>query len=72
MRKPLSQKEKTVLQMTWDGLQGKEIAQAMGISCGTVRSYKARLYLKLQVDNNMQLLRRAVELGLVPLTKVSL
>lgn len=69
--KPLSKQEKVVLQMMWDGLQVKEIAKAMGLSDGTVRYFKNRIYLKLQVSNSMQLLRRAVELELVPVTKVS-
>lgn len=69
--KPLSRQEKVVLQMMWDGLQAKEISKAMGLSDGTVRYFKNRIYLKLQVSNSMQLLRRAVELGLVPVTKVS-
>lgn len=70
MDRPLSKQEKVVLQMSWGGLQAKEIARAMGISEGSVRYYKTKIHMKLRVSNSMQLARYAVEHGLVALNKV--
>lgn len=63
----LSPQEGIILQMLWDGLRNKEIAQAMGLSDKTVKNYKDNMYAKLGVTHTMQLARRAVELRLVPL-----
>ena len=63
----LSPQEGAILQMLWDGLRNKEIAQAMGLSDKTVKNYKSNMYAKLGVTHCMQLARRAVELRLVPL-----
>jgi len=40
------------------------IARSLGVKSRTVSTYRARLLVKLQLDNNAQLVRYAVEQGL--------
>lgn len=63
--KPLSPREKDVLQMTWDGLSQKETAVALGISVSHVKNTRAKIANKMGVATSMQMVRYALKEGLI-------
>ncbi len=61
----LSQREFEVLVLVGNGLAMKEIAAQLGVSEKSVTTYRARIQQKLQLKNKAQLIRFALENGLV-------
>lgn len=61
----LSRRERQVLILVAEGLSTREIAGQLGLSPRTVETHRARLMSKLQVRRTSQLIRIAVEEGLV-------
>jgi DNA-binding NarL/FixJ family response regulator len=61
----LSAREMQVLKFFAKGLNPKDISRELGISAKTVGTYRFRLLNKLGVRNSMELMRYAVEEGLV-------
>ena len=61
----LSDREAQVLRLFVKGLNRQEIAHSLKINKKTVSTYRARLLHKLQVRNLVELVRYAVEEGLV-------
>lgn len=61
----LSRRERDVLQMTWNGLSQKEIAIALSLAQNTVKNLRDRVGLKLKARTNVQVVRRALEKGLI-------
>ncbi len=61
----LPQRQRQVLARIADGLTTREIAQRLGLSPKTVETHRSRLMRRLGVRNLAELLRRALELGLV-------
>jgi DNA-binding NarL/FixJ family response regulator len=61
----LSDREVQVLSLFVRGLSRKEISQELNINEKTVSTYRARLLHKLGVRNLVELIRYAVEEGLV-------
>lgn len=61
----LSEQEVAVLVLLWDGLQFKGVAEQMGLSPRTVKNYKANIYTKLEVQTQLQMARKALEIGLL-------
>jgi DNA-binding NarL/FixJ family response regulator len=47
------------------GMSRKEISDALSVSEKTISTYRARLLHKLEVRNDVELIRYAVEEGLV-------
>ena len=62
---PLSPRERDVLQMVWDGLSCKQISVALGLSLNRVENIRERVGLKLKARTNVQVVRRALEKGLI-------
>src|SRR5262245_41807748 len=62
----LTFREREVLQMTAEGLSGNEISEKLFISPRTVESHRANLMRKLGVRNQKELIRYAVQRGVVP------
>lgn len=62
----LTTREREVLQLTAEGHSGTEIAGRLFISARTVESHRANLMRKLGVRNQKELIRYAVERGIVP------
>ena len=60
----LSEREREVLSLL-PGRRVKEVAASLGLSVHGVRFHLRKLFTKLQVSNQAQLLRRARELGLL-------
>jgi len=62
----LSAREREVLHLVVDGRSSREIAGALGLSPGTVDTYRSRLMRKLGVRDLAGLVRFALEHGLAP------
>ena len=61
----LSQREKQVLGLMREGISLPGIAERLSVSEATVKTYVARLYTKLRVNNRSQALMAAVNQGLL-------
>jgi DNA-binding NarL/FixJ family response regulator len=57
----LADRELEVFQLIGRGHGTRKIAESMGLSVKTVESYRARIKEKLQIDDGVQLLQRAVQ-----------
>lgn len=62
---PLTAREEDVLRLVADGLTNRDIASQLGISQNTVKNHIKNILAKLQADNRTQLVRLALERGLV-------
>ena len=62
---PLSERELQVLLLMADGASNQEIAQKLVIAYDTVKRHVGHIFAKLGVQNRMQAVRRAKELGLL-------
>jgi DNA-binding NarL/FixJ family response regulator len=60
-------REREVLKLVWTGLSNREIADRLGISSRTIEAHRASLMKKLRVGNTAQLVRIAIEQGLISL-----
>lgn len=63
----LSGREREVLRRLARGQRNKEIAIHLGISVRTVETYRCRLMQKLNVNNLPDLVRFAIQAGIVPI-----
>jgi DNA-binding NarL/FixJ family response regulator len=61
----LSAREREVLLLVVDGRTSKEIAVQLGVSPGSVDTYRSRVMAKLEVDDLPTLVRVAIRHGLV-------
>ena len=61
----LSNREREVLRQTAAGFTSAEIAAAMGISPKSVETYRARLMKKLGITHRSELVRIALQTGLL-------
>ena len=61
----LSQQERNVFEQIVQGVDTKIIATQLGIHLKTLNTYRYRIYDKLQVDNDVQLMLLALRYGLV-------
>lgn len=61
----LSNREREVFQMIAEGRSTKEIAEILFVSASTVKSHRANIMEKLEIDNLSQLIHFAIDLGLV-------
>lgn len=58
-------REHEVLKLVWTGYSNREIADRLGISSRTIEAHRASLMKKLRVANTAQLVRVAIEQGLI-------
>jgi DNA-binding CsgD family transcriptional regulator len=61
----LTQRERQVLELIRDGLLSKEISEKLCISVHTVNTHRQRILEKLGVDNSMEAVKYASQLGLL-------
>lgn len=61
----LTEREREILKLIFDGRCSSEVAQTLCVSKRTVDFHLARAYVKLGVSNRFQAFRRAVELGII-------
>jgi two-component system, NarL family, invasion response regulator UvrY len=62
----LSAREFEVLQFLARGLSVKEIADALALNAKTIANHQSAIKQKLGADTSIQLLKKAMELGLTP------
>lgn len=62
---PISKREKEVVSLIVDGLTTKEIADQLYLSKHTIESHRQNILLKLGLKNSAELVRYAVERGIV-------
>ncbi|MBG9819219.1 response regulator transcription factor [Bacillus safensis] len=60
---PLTEREKSVLELVADGKNTKEIAKELSIKSGTVRNYISIILDKLEVKNRIEAITRSKEKG---------
>ena len=61
----LTRRERTVLERVGEGMLNKEIAADLGVSKSHVEKYVRRLFGKTRTTNRTELVRRALQLGLL-------
>lgn len=61
----LTNRELQVVSLLGAGKQGKQIAAELSISISTVNTYRARIFEKMNLRSNAELIRYAVENGLI-------
>jgi LuxR family transcriptional regulator len=61
----LTEREREILRLIFDGKCSSEVASVLCVSKRTVDFHLARAYVKLGVSNRFQAFKRAVELGIV-------
>ncbi|MFW6201471.1 MAG: response regulator [Gemmatimonadota bacterium] len=62
---PLSEREREVLGMTAEGFSSREIGEKLFISPKTVDTYRSRIMQKLKLNHRSELVRFALETGLL-------
>lgn len=62
----LTDREKQVLKLVAEGRSNKEVAQVLGITVKTAMSHREHVMLKLDVHNRTELVRFALERGVIP------
>jgi LuxR family transcriptional regulator, maltose regulon positive regulatory protein len=63
--RPLSRRETAILEMITRGMSNKHIAQALGITPGTVKSHAKSIFVKLDTRTRAQAVARAESIGLL-------
>jgi DNA-binding NarL/FixJ family response regulator len=66
-RKPLTARERSVLQLIAEGCTNKQVARQLGISLKTVETYRLSLRDKLDLTTTAALVRYAIRQGIAPL-----
>ena len=61
----LTEREKEILQLIYEGYTDNEIAKALDISKNTVRTHRENLRAKFKVNNTPSMIKIAVEMKLV-------
>jgi two-component system response regulator NreC len=65
-KKPLSPREREVLQLVAEGNSSKEIARHLGLAVPTVETHRRQIMLKLNLRTIAQLTKYAIREGLTP------
>jgi len=61
----LTGREQEILELIWSGLKNREIGQQLTISVKTVEAHRANMMKKVRVTNTAQLLKAAIQDGLI-------
>lgn len=67
----LTKRETEVLCLVIEGKSSKDVADALYVSKRTIDFHLDNIYDKLQVSSRLQAFRRAIDLGLVPITSLA-
>jgi DNA-binding NarL/FixJ family response regulator len=65
----LTSREREVLHLVAEGLSSREIAEMLSISPRTVESHRANVMDKLDLHNQTELIRYALQAGIIPLER---
>ena len=63
----LTNREQQILHLIWSGLKNKEIGTRLKISVKTVEAHRANMMKKVRVSNTAQLLKAAIQGGMLKL-----
>jgi DNA-binding NarL/FixJ family response regulator len=63
----LTNREQQILHLIWSGLKNKEIGIRLKISVKTVEAHRANMMKKVRVSNTAQLLKAAIQGGMLRL-----
>ena len=63
-------REREIIQLCSDGLLVKEIAARLGVSINTVMTHKKRIFLKLGINNQMEMVQYALKRGIIRIENV--
>ena len=61
----LTAKEQRILQMIAEGHTSEQIAERLYLSLPTIKWYRKRIKVKFDADTTVEVVRKAVELGLI-------
>jgi two-component system response regulator NreC len=64
-----TQREIEIINLCQGGLLGKEIADRLGVSTGTVNKHKEHIFQKLGINNTMEMVRYALKKGIIQIEK---
>jgi DNA-binding CsgD family transcriptional regulator len=65
MVKPVTAREREILELISQGFSTKEIAQRLYVSEETVKSHRRHLFTKLSARNSPHLVRKAIISGMI-------
>ena len=68
----LTPREQEVLELIWAGLTNRALSEYLHFSAKTGEAHRGNMMKKLGVSNMAQLLRQAIETGLLPHTTLDL
>jgi DNA-binding NarL/FixJ family response regulator len=60
-----TEREREIILLCRDGLLVKEIAVRLGVSVNTVMTHKKRIFLKLGINNQMEMVQYALKRGII-------
>ena len=60
-----TEREKEIIYLCRDGLMCKEVAARLNISPGTVHTHKKNIFLKLGINNTMEMVQYAMKKGII-------
>ena len=58
-------RERQVLQLMWEGLKGRQIAERLQISLTTVETHRAAMMAKVRAKSTGALLRAAIQANII-------
>jgi DNA-binding NarL/FixJ family response regulator len=64
-QRPLTKREAEIVRLISGGLRNKDVAKTLGISVKTVETHRVNIMNKLALQNLAQLIRYAVQKGLI-------
>lgn len=64
-KRPLTKREAEIVRLISGGLRNKDVAKTLGISVKTVETHRVNIMNKLALQNLAQLIRYAVQYGLI-------
>lgn len=67
----LSDRELEVVGMIMRGINTKKIAQKLNVTTGTIYSYRSRIFQKLHVNNQLELITKAVQHNIIKIDEKS-
>ncbi|MBI3805150.1 MAG: response regulator transcription factor [Nitrospirae bacterium] len=68
-KRSLTKRETEIVRLVADGYKNREVAETLGISIKTVETHRANIMNKLALRNLAELIRYAIQKGLVKLDK---
>ncbi len=66
--RPLSDREKEILQLIAKGISNSEAAQVLNLSKATIRTHLEHIYQKLEVTNRVEAVTEGIRKGLIDVT----